>query len=322
MRVRFWVLLAAALVAVAAVGCANRVSPAPASSPAPTKTLRPTFTATVPEPAATPTVGQAGQQAGGQSDAGGEVNKPTAEPASPTPPPPTEAPSPTPEAAAFTVSSASVNVRSGPGTTFPVLGRLNQGQSFPISGKSEDGAWWEFDYDGKQGWVIGTNVTATGSDAVQIAQNIPQQPTVAPRPTARPAAARPAQPAPPTQAPAQPAPAAANKYATSGTGVQPNTNDFVTVYCILYNQAGSGLLPGELRLLRDGQVVGTATFSSQATYYLTSGYNAGCKVEVSPAVNGNYTAVLVEGGQVVSDPINFTVTGPDNRIQFVAWKQR
>ena len=48
-------------------------------------------------------------------------------------------PSPTPEAAAFTVSSASINVRSGPGTTFPVIGRLIQGQSFPIAGKSEDG---------------------------------------------------------------------------------------------------------------------------------------------------------------------------------------
>jgi hypothetical protein len=77
-----------------------------------------------------------------------------------------------------------------------------------------------------------------------------------------------------------------------------------------------------MRLLREGQVIGTASFSEFPTYYLDKGYNAGCKVEVSPAINGNYTAVLVEGDTVVSDPINFTVTGEADRIAFVAWKQR
>ncbi len=77
-----------------------------------------------------------------------------------------------------------------------------------------------------------------------------------------------------------------------------------------------------MRVSRDGQVVGTADFRAEATYYLSSGYNAGCKVETSPAVNGTYTAVLVEGDQVVSDPINFTISGPENRIQFAAWKAR
>jgi hypothetical protein len=165
----------------------------------------------------------------------------------------------------------------------------------------------------------------TGAEVVQVAQNIPQPPTAAPRPTARPAAPRPAQPQPqPQPQPQQPAPqpAASTRYGVSGTGVRPDTNDWISVYCILYNQGSNGLLPGTMRVLKDGQVLGEAQFSQFATYYLDSGYNAGCKVEIRPPADGNYTAVLVEGGQVVSDPINFTVTGPATRINFVAWKQK
>ncbi len=323
MRARFWALIAAtlALVALAAglAGCSvGRV--ARANTPVPTKTLRPTFTATIPKPALTPspTAGQSGSQPAQQAPAP-QAGNPTAEPPTATPVPPTPEPSPTPEAAAFTVNGASINVRSGPGTTFPTLGRLTQGQSFPITGKSEDGTWWQFDYNGKTGWVIATNVAATGADTVQVAENIPEPPTAAPRPTARPAAPKPPAAAQPAQ-PAQPAPATA-KYAANGAGVQPNSNDYVTVYCLAFDRGGN-LTSGKLRVLRDGQVVGTADFTPFATYYLSSGYNAGCKVEISPAVNGAYTAVLVEGDQVVSDPINFTITGPENRIQFVNWKQR
>jgi hypothetical protein len=95
----------------------------------------------------------------------------------------------------------------------------------------------------------------------------------------------------------------------------------VTVYCLAFNANGT-LTSGKMRLTRGGQVVGTADFVNQPTYYLSSGYNAGCKVETSPALNGAYTAELMEGDQVVSDPITFTVTGPENRIVFVNWKQR
>lgn len=316
MRVRFWMLLAAlALLSLTAVSCARGVAPALPNTPVPVKTLRPTFTATVERPAATATPEAAEPTA--------EVVKPTEAPTSA----PTEAPTPTPEAAAFSVNSATLNVRSGPGTNFAVIGRLNRGQEFPVTGRNEDGSWWEFDYEGKSGWVTAANVTVTGADAVQVAANIPQPPTAAPRPTARPVAQQPAprpaqpQPAPQPQPQPQPAPAT-SKYAVNGTGRRPDTNDWVTVYCIVYDRSGNGLLPGTLRVTRDGQVVGTATFTQFPTYYLESGYNAGCKAEIRPAANGNYTAVLVEGDAVVSDPISFTVTGEGDRINFVAWKQR
>jgi len=44
----------------------------------------------------------------------------------------------------------------------------------------------QFDYNGKTGWVIASNVSVTGADTVLVAENIPQPPTAAPRPTARP----------------------------------------------------------------------------------------------------------------------------------------
>ncbi len=55
MRVRFWVLIAAAVLAIGLAGCSpSRVSRGLANTPVPTKTLRPTFTATVPKPTLTP----------------------------------------------------------------------------------------------------------------------------------------------------------------------------------------------------------------------------------------------------------------------------
>jgi hypothetical protein len=50
-------------------------------------------------------------------------------------------------------------------------------------------------------------------------------------------------------------------------------------------------------------------------------YNDGCKVEIRPSVEGVYTAVLIEGGQPVSDPANFTVAG-DLREFIVRWEPR
>jgi uncharacterized protein YraI len=217
-------------------------------------------------------------------------------------------------------------VRGGPGTNFPVLGRLTQGQSFPIMGKSDDGTWWQFDYNGKQGWVIGTNVTERGAGAVQIAQNIPQPPTAAPRPTARPAAPRPPQPAQPQ--PAQPQPAQPSlKFALTGKHqLRTNTNPIVSVWCFVLNPAGNGLIPGAIRVLKDGGVLKEQAFTSlmargDSGYSSEYLYNDGCKVEV-PAADGTYSAYLIEGGNQVSDVFNFTVSGESNRTAIVEWKQR
>ena len=82
-------------------------------------------------------------------------------PATATPEAPTDMPSlltavasSTPEVSRLTAPAA-VNVRSGPGTNYAQIGRLQAGQSFAITGKNPAGDWWQFDFNGRPGWVLG-----------------------------------------------------------------------------------------------------------------------------------------------------------------------
>lgn len=327
MRVRNWVLIAVAVLALGAAGCTARVAQVSRNTPIPTKTLRPTFTATLEKPTLTPTPPPADNGAAQPAaDQGGAAAAPTAEPATPTAEPTAE-PSPTPEpaAAAFTVTSSSLNVRSGPGTLFPVIGRLTNGQNFPITGKNNDGSWWQFDYNGQTGWVVGSNVAVTSGEAVQVAQNIPAAPpTARPQPTARPAAPRPTAAPQPAAQPAQPQ--ASIKFGLTKSELRPNTNPYVSVWCFVLNPAGNGLVPGTIRVLQGGTVVGSRAFSAvmsrgDSGYPSQYLYNDGCKVEL-PAADGTYTAYLVEGDTQVSEPFNFTVSGQANRTAIIEWKQR
>lgn len=92
-----------------------------------------------------------------------------------------------------------LNVRSGPGVDYPVLGSLASGQSFQINGKNPEGTWWQVIYppgSGSLAWVSAdTEYSTSGSvEAVPIAQLPPTPPpTVTPTPTS---------PLPPTQTPA------------------------------------------------------------------------------------------------------------------------
>lgn len=181
---------------------------ASAEPPLPTRTPAPTFTPTS-EVAQAP------------------VEAPPAAQEQPTPtqevqtegPPPTPAPAQevaataTPTlaaAAAEVVINSNINVRGGPGTNYNLIGAANQGQRYPVTGKSPDGAWWQINYNGQPGWVFGELVTPQNTQAVAVAANIPAAPpptaTPIPQPTQPPAPAQPT-PAPeqPTAAPAPPA---------------------------------------------------------------------------------------------------------------------
>ena len=200
-------LLAILILIVAVAGCTS-IGPQP-TPVAPTKTPKPTFTPT-PDWTPTPVVFATAAPVAAAPTA--EVAAP-AQPDTPNQPMATEAPAaeqPTAEPATAAPSSVTrltasqtVNVRRGPGTNYPVIGRLTAGQAFPVTGKNARGDWYQFDFDGQSAWVIANLVSVSGDPAaVQVAQNIPAAP--APRPTARPQP-RPTSPPPP---PAQPQPTA------------------------------------------------------------------------------------------------------------------
>ena len=80
------------------------------------------------------------------------------------------------------VTSATLNVRSGPGTTYDILGKLTQGQTIPATGKTADGQWLQVVYNGAKAFVFAAYTSfATGSAPAQAAV-----------PAAAPAAAAPA----------------------------------------------------------------------------------------------------------------------------------
>ena len=107
--------------------------------------------------------------------------------------------------ARLTISGETVNVRSGPATTFDAIGSAANGESFPILARNAQGDWWQICCINDQpGWVFGELATVTNSEHVAVMADLPT-PTplaVAAAPTAAPAADQPT----PTSAPAAPAP--------------------------------------------------------------------------------------------------------------------
>ena len=61
-----------------------------------------------------------------------------------------------------------INVRSGPGREYRLLGRLAGGDTAPVLGKSLDGQWWHIRYRGRLGWVSAEYVAPV--DQVVVAQ--------------------------------------------------------------------------------------------------------------------------------------------------------
>lgn len=68
---------------------------------------------------------------------------------------------PVPEAVLAPVADY-VDVRSGAGYDFRVLGRIERGAQSRISGRHED--WWQIEFDGGRGWVPASEVTAFYAD--------------------------------------------------------------------------------------------------------------------------------------------------------------
>jgi uncharacterized protein YraI len=57
------------------------------------------------------------------------------------------------------VANSEVNIRSGPGTRFGVLGRVPRLATANIVGRNSNTTWWQISYNGIVGWVSATFVT-------------------------------------------------------------------------------------------------------------------------------------------------------------------
>jgi len=117
-------------------------------------------------------------------------------PATPTPSPtpsatpvptatPTDLPTATPTPVIpQVVSSSTVNIRSGPGINYPVIGSLPPGNPLVVVGRNEQGSWWQIQFsEGAVGWVAGSVVETKDVGGISIAQAPPPpQPTATPVP--------------------------------------------------------------------------------------------------------------------------------------------
>jgi len=85
----------------------------------------------------------------------------------------------------FTVKEGSaVNVRSGPGTNYDVIGQLPVGAQRTVTGRTATNDWWQFAFNGKPGWVSNQVVTVNGRASIVAVAAIPPTPVLAPVPTA------------------------------------------------------------------------------------------------------------------------------------------
>lgn len=126
--------------------------------------------------------------------------QPTATPsatasASPTQPAPTYTPAPTvtptptvsatPESPAVLVESAA-NIRSGPGTAYPIIGGARARQRLPVI--AQNGGWFQITTSELTGWIWGALVTpnAAARQAPRVTNLPPLPPTQTPAPTAVP----------------------------------------------------------------------------------------------------------------------------------------
>ncbi len=93
------------------------------------------------------------------------------------------------------VTANVLNVRSGPSTAYPIIGSVRNGQKLALTGKSEDGKWWQIDFRGKPGWVSGQWVTTSGPvDELAVVKVAPPPARAAPATAAAAAVPRSAPP--------------------------------------------------------------------------------------------------------------------------------
>ena len=101
---------------------------------------------------------------------------------------PTNTPPPGPP---LVTTTTDLNIRSGPGVVYPVLGLIPAGQTADVTGISSDGNWWQIKFLGaadERGWLSAQFVTTQDVADVPVVQGppLPVTPTPTPVPTISP----------------------------------------------------------------------------------------------------------------------------------------
>jgi SH3-like domain-containing protein len=242
---------------------------------------------------------------------------------------PTVAPTAAPQAR-LTISGAAANARGGPGTSFPIVGSLKQGQSFQVTGKNAADDWWQVCcVDGQKAWVAASLVKVQNAQQVAVAVDLatPAVVVTKPQPTAAPAAVITKPQPTPKPAPAAAADPCANisgdgcKWKlTGGPQMAENGGREVKMQLLLIHSGIDGGQPQggyAIILEKDGQrlPVPAGWRSSPATSDGSLGkYNFEIALTLDKlpgnTIAGKYTLWVLDGtGERDSRNINFTISG-------------
>lgn len=75
------------------------------------------------------------------------------------------------ESSLVTAGESNVNIRSGPGTDYAIIGKLPAGQSLEIVGRTADSSWWQVSTPDSLGWVAAEVTSASNIiDSIPIAE--------------------------------------------------------------------------------------------------------------------------------------------------------
>ncbi len=103
-------------------------------------------------------------------------------------PTPTVAPTTTPDGVVITITQARQNVRSGPSTSYGVIGQLSEGEQAKVIGATIDFAWVVIEFRGQQGWLATYLLDVFGDLNTVPIITPPPTPTAQPTSTATPQA--------------------------------------------------------------------------------------------------------------------------------------
>jgi len=246
--------------------------------------------------------------------------------------------------AKLTVKEQAINVRSGPGTTYGLVGAAEANQSFDIIAKNAAGDWWQICcVNGQQGWVFGELASVENTAAVPVAANI-APPPVAAAPTATPAPAAPPAAPTPTPAPqvAAPPPAADPCATIGGDGCKfklregpkfaPNGGSEIKLQMIFVHSGVDGGQPQGsyfVAMFKDGQKLnisdGVRSIAQSSNQGTLGAYNYEYKIGLDSipgnTVAGNYVMYVLDGnGERDSADISFTIPEGQGEV-WVKWDQ-